>query len=84
MNLERIETPNSFKLSQETIYRLNEVFTSAEEYRTIVNDLRKTRKGLWHIVQERPELKSQIMSQLESINKVTSALIIGNEHLIHS
>ncbi|KAB1068045.1 hypothetical protein F6U93_07870 [Tamlana haliotis] len=54
---------------------LNELFKTDEDFPKNIDNLWKTRKGLQTIYENRPDLKSEILPQLQTINNIIDRLI---------
>lgn len=58
---------------QKSLDSLLNLFKS--DFETHIGNLWQTRKGLYHIYQTRPDLKENVLPQLETLNGIISALL---------
>lgn len=58
-----------------TEIRLNEMFGSERDYKIHMNNLWKTRAGLYTIMETRPELTEVIRMQFGTLNELINALL---------
>lgn len=62
-------------LSNEKIENLKSFFKDKNSYLEIMTNLYKTRKGLYSIIEQRPDLKDQIHPQFQTLNHLIGNLL---------
>lgn len=65
-------------LNSENIESIYKHFKTESEYRTLMQNLRKTRKGLMHIHDQSPHYKDEIMEQMKAINNLIGAFYVDD------
>jgi len=62
-------------LSQHQIQNLKSLLSDEKEYRKHIDNLRRTRDGLYNIMETRPELSGIISPQWETLKDIVFALL---------
>ncbi|MGN7758901.1 hypothetical protein ACTJIV_15620 [Chryseobacterium sp. 22532] len=65
-------------LSNKKIESLKSFFKDKDCYLEIMKNLYKTRKGLYSIIEQRPDLKEKVYPQFQTLNNLIGTLLVDD------
>lgn len=76
--IERSRTANHY--TQENINKFEKLIENENDFKDFVNALWATRKGLYSIIETRPDLRENVASQFHALNHLIDALLPVNNN----
>ncbi|UAB84342.1 hypothetical protein INR75_19665 [Zunongwangia sp. SCSIO 43204] len=69
---------NNSTLTKENLERIEKLFKNEEDYRKIMQSLRKTRSGLMHIHNQSSHYKDEIFEQMKTLNDLIGVFFVDD------